>query len=168
MIFKGNLEGFPGGASDKEPTCQCRRARDVDSIPGLGRSPGEENGNLLQYSCLAHPMDREAGQARVRVVIELDTTEGLSTAQHMTWWGEGTARPETINFQLWNFGVIESSWEKDFGSVEALPYSPKHMLTYPNRVERWVWRKQVLFFPTCCRSLSDQPGALNDSDVFLP
>ena len=85
VIFKGNLEGLPGGASDKEPTCQCRRARDVDLIPGLGRSPGEENGNLLQYSCLAHPMDREAGQARVRVVIELDTTEGLSTAQHMTW-----------------------------------------------------------------------------------
>ena len=52
MIFKGNLEGLPGGASDKEPTCQCRRARDVDLIPGLGRSPGEENGNPLQYSCL--------------------------------------------------------------------------------------------------------------------
>ena len=30
------------------------------SIPGLGRSPGEENGNLLQYSCLGYPMDREA------------------------------------------------------------------------------------------------------------
>ena len=73
MIFKGYLEGFPGGAKDKEPTCQCRKARDVDSIPGLGRSPGGENGNLLQHSCLGHPMDREADRARVHVVIELDT-----------------------------------------------------------------------------------------------
>jgi len=33
-------------------------ARDSDSIPGSGRSPGEGNGNLLQYSCLGNPMDR--------------------------------------------------------------------------------------------------------------
>ena len=32
--------------------------RDASSIPGLGRSPGEGNGNLLQYSCLGYPMDR--------------------------------------------------------------------------------------------------------------
>ena len=35
-------------------------ARDVDSIPGLGRSPGGGNGNPLQYSCLENPMDRVA------------------------------------------------------------------------------------------------------------
>ena len=34
------LNGFPGGASGKEPTCHCRRHRDSGSIPGLGRSPG--------------------------------------------------------------------------------------------------------------------------------
>ena len=34
--------------------------RDVGSIPGSGRSPGEKNGNLLQYSCLGNPMDRGA------------------------------------------------------------------------------------------------------------
>ena len=34
--------------------------RDVGSIPGSGRSPGEKNGNLLQYSCLENPMDRGA------------------------------------------------------------------------------------------------------------
>ena len=33
---------------------------DAGSIPGLGRSPGEGNSNLLQYSCLENPMDREA------------------------------------------------------------------------------------------------------------
>ena len=35
-------------------------AGDTALIPGLGRSPGEGNGNLLQYSCLGNPMDREA------------------------------------------------------------------------------------------------------------
>ena len=35
-------------------------ARDTGSIPGSGRSPGERNGNPLQYSCLGNPMDRGA------------------------------------------------------------------------------------------------------------
>jgi len=48
---------------------------DMDVIPGLGRSPGEGNGNPFQYSCLANPMDRGAWQATVhRVTKELDTT----------------------------------------------------------------------------------------------
>ena len=37
-------------------------ARDVDSIPGSGRSSGGEHGNPFQYSCLENPMDREAWQ----------------------------------------------------------------------------------------------------------
>jgi len=40
-------------------------AGDVGSIPASGRSPGEENGNSFQYSCLVNPMDREAWQAVV-------------------------------------------------------------------------------------------------------
>ena len=45
------------------------------SIPGLGRSPGEGNGDPLQYPCLENPMDRGAGWATVhRVAKELDTT----------------------------------------------------------------------------------------------
>ena len=45
-------------------------ARDMGSIPGSGRSPGERNGNPLQYSCLANPMDRGAWQAIVHGVTE--------------------------------------------------------------------------------------------------
>ena len=48
--------GFPGGSVSKE---YIRDAGNPGSIPGLGRSPGEGNGNPLQYSCLGHPMDRE-------------------------------------------------------------------------------------------------------------
>ena len=46
-----------------------------DLIPGLGRSPGEVNGNPLQYSCLGNPMDREAWWATVQLVTkESDVT----------------------------------------------------------------------------------------------
>ena len=52
-----NLWGFLGGSEVK---VSASNAEDPGSIPGLGRSPGEGNGNPLQYSCLENPMDREA------------------------------------------------------------------------------------------------------------
>ena len=48
---------FPGGSDGK---ASVYNAGDLGSIPGLGRSPGEGNGNLLQYYCLENPMDRRA------------------------------------------------------------------------------------------------------------
>ena len=50
--------GFPNGSVGKESTCSSGDTEDMGSIPGLGRSPGGENGNPLQYSCLENPMDR--------------------------------------------------------------------------------------------------------------
>ena len=49
-------KGFPGGSDGKESACN---AGDLGSIPGLGRSPGNGNGNPLQDSCLKNSMDRE-------------------------------------------------------------------------------------------------------------
>ena len=49
--------------------------RDVDSVPGPGRSPEERHGNLLKYSCLENPMDRGAWWATVHRVTELNVTE---------------------------------------------------------------------------------------------
>ena len=48
-------QGFPGSSGGKESVCN---AGDMGSIPGSGRSPGEGNGNPLQYSCLENPMVR--------------------------------------------------------------------------------------------------------------
>ena len=49
----------------KDPPANAGDIRDVGSMPGLGKSPGEGNGYPLQYSCLENPMDRRAWQATV-------------------------------------------------------------------------------------------------------
>ena len=54
--MKSGTVGFPGGSEVKASACN---AGNLGSIPGSGRSPGEGNGNPLQYSCLENPMEKE-------------------------------------------------------------------------------------------------------------
>ena len=61
-MFSLYILSFPGGSDSKESACSVG---DPGSIPGWGRSPGEGNGNPLQYSCLENSMDRGAWQATV-------------------------------------------------------------------------------------------------------
>ena len=61
----------PWWLRDKESTCN---AGDMGPISGSGRSPGERNGNPLQYSCLENSMDRESWRAIVKAAQKLDTT----------------------------------------------------------------------------------------------
>ena len=70
MYYVYDGKGFPGGSEVKASACN---AGDLGSIPGLGRSPGEENGNPLQYSCLEKPMDRGALWAIVHRVAKSQT-----------------------------------------------------------------------------------------------
>ena len=65
LRFYLTVTGFAG--RHKESACN---AGDLDSIPGSERSPGEGNGNPLQYSCLENPMDRQAWQATVHGVAK--------------------------------------------------------------------------------------------------
>ena len=58
---------FPGGSDGKASACN---AGDLGLTPGLGRSPGEGNGNPLQYSCLENPTDGGAWQATVHGVAK--------------------------------------------------------------------------------------------------
>ena len=59
----------------KNPPANPGDTRDASSTPGSGRSPREDNGNPLQYSCLENPMDRGAWQGAVHRVPESDMTE---------------------------------------------------------------------------------------------
>ena len=79
--------GFPGGSAI---TNLPDNAGDMCSIPGLGRSPGEENGNPLQYSCLENPMDRRHWRATVHgFAKELDMNKRLNnikaTKRNQEW-----------------------------------------------------------------------------------
>ena len=57
----------------KNPPANAGDTRDMGSIPGLGRAPGEGNGNPLQYSCLENPMDRGAWQVTVHGAAKSQT-----------------------------------------------------------------------------------------------
>ena len=68
MYFK--YREFPGSLVSKESACS---ERDLGSVPGSGRSPGEGKGNPFQYSCLENPMARGAWWA---------TTHGITRVRH--------------------------------------------------------------------------------------
>ena len=63
-------KAFPGGTMVKNSPANAGDTRDVGSIPGLERSSGGGNGNLLQYSCLENPTDRGAWRATAHGVTK--------------------------------------------------------------------------------------------------
>ena len=73
--------GLPRWLSGTDSTRSVGDAGDMGSIPGSGRSPGGENGNPLQYSCLESPMDRGALQATVYRVAKSCLSEWVIVAQ---------------------------------------------------------------------------------------
>ena len=77
-----SMQGFPDGASGKNLPANTG-VRDMDSIPGLGRSAGEGYDNPLQYFCLQNPMDRGAWRAAVHRVAK-SRTRLSDLAQHST------------------------------------------------------------------------------------
>ena len=80
---------LPRWCSGKESRCQCRRHRNVDSNPGLGRSPGGGHGIPMQYSCLENSMDRGAWWA---------TVHGI--AKSWTWLSEHTHKQLIKNMTI--------------------------------------------------------------------
>ena len=72
--------GFPGGSEVEASAC---KAGDPGSILGPGRSPGEGNGNSLQYSCLENPMDGRAWSVTVDVFAKSRTRLNDFTSLHL-------------------------------------------------------------------------------------
>ena len=77
-----NTLGFPGGSDSK---ASAHNAGDLGLIPGLGRSPGEGNGNPLQYSCLENSMDGGAWWATVHGVAKSRTLLSDFTFTWLSW-----------------------------------------------------------------------------------
>ena len=70
LVLPKPQAGFLGGSRVKNPPAKAGDAGDAGLILESRRSPGEGNGNLLQYSCLENPMDRGAWQATVHWVTK--------------------------------------------------------------------------------------------------
>ena len=141
--------GFPGGS----PVMNLpANAGALGSSPGLGRSPGEGNGNLLQYSCLENPMDRRAWWATVHgVTKESDMTERLNNSNAQVWRLFALAR----RFHLVSFSPHPGEAGK------RLP--PPRLTTGPK--DTWLNPPQVgTSHPSCPRCFSFTTG----STVFKP
>ena len=139
---------LPWWLSGKE--CACN-AGDTDLIPELGRSPGEGNGNPLQYSCLGNTMNRQAWWAIVYgVVKESDTTEWLNNS--INW----EILPAALSNCLWGSSqssaqfcpLSQSSPQSSHGGLGWERYGNK---MYKNDsgslLNSWdVWEKLTLIF----------------------
>ena len=73
---------FLGGSMVKNPPANAGDSGDAGLIPRSGRSPGEGNGNPLQYSCLGNPMDRGA----TRIYTHTHTHTHTYTHTHTGYW----------------------------------------------------------------------------------
>ena len=104
--------GFPSGSVIKNPPANAGDAGDTCSIPGSGRSPGEGNGNLHQYSCLGNPTDREAWWVTVHGVSESRTWLSAHTHTKMTFTTETVAENRA--------GIRKEAW----GYETCTPQSP--------------------------------------------
>ena len=90
----------------KNPPANAGDAKDVGSIPGSGRFPGQGNGNPLQYSCLGNPMDREAWRATVHGISKSWTRLSDSA-------GEGNGTPL-------QYSCLENPWMEEPGRLQSM------------------------------------------------
>ena len=102
-MLSRNTKDFPGGASGKESTCQCRRRRDTGSIPGLGRSPGGGDSSILVWRI---PMERGAWRATSRGVTRSQTQLKQLSTQHTQKYRNVCPRREL--FELCIFPTLRS------------------------------------------------------------
>ena len=96
---------------------------DVDSISGLGKSPGEGNGNPLQYSCLENPTDRGAWW-----VIVYGVTKDSGT----TWWltsKQLVLMPNNTEFLPRRFQNKRTGWEKQLPHIHSLGCAWHHAMS---------------------------------------
>ena len=110
--------GFPGGSDGKESACNVG---DLGSIPGLGRYPGEGNGNPLQYSCLENPIDVYLQWGHK----ELDTIEHSLSFLSFFWQGSSGLVYGSLRRLQSDTGRLKSTkgWTGPYGSASKMTHS---------------------------------------------
>ena len=134
-------------------------AGDPGSIPGLGRSPGEGNGNPLQYSCLENPVDRGAWQATIHGVARV----GYNLATKPPPWDLGQERREKrcVKSKVLPYHYISGcflirqfghTWNLKYFATMNLRYGFHHLvlqlqfLSVPFDKSWAPWRSSVILF----------------------
>ena len=142
--------GLPRWPSSKDITCN---AGDTDLIPGLGRAPGEGNGNPLQYSCLENPMDRGASWGRVHGVAKSQMQLSVCVGVHVrvcTSVRTHTRSPGVRQgHSSWGSSLLCSpfAWQRNkvslsFFSIALSPYfclALVHREPAKGRLTRYTW-----------------------------
>ena len=114
------LMDFPKGSVVKNLPAN---AGDVDSVSGLGRSPGEGNGNPLQYSCLENPTDRGARWA---------TVYGVTKDWDTIWWltsKQLVLTPDNTESLPRRFQNKRTGWEKQLLCIHSLGCACHHAVS---------------------------------------
>ena len=122
-----NSFGFPGGSVEKNPPTNAGDTEDMALILGWGRSPGEGNGNLIQYSCLRNPMDRGTWWVTVHEVAK--SLRKLSTHTQFFW-----------NYKLKLGDIISHIHVQEKLVVFTFPYLAKGGDARGTHVQ-WSWGK---------------------------
>ena len=99
-LMSSKVLGCPSWLSDKESACQCRRC---GLIPGLGRSPGEGNGNALLYPSLENPVDRGASRSSVHGVQKSWTHLRMQYKVLRTLGVSKSTEDKILSFEKWEF-----------------------------------------------------------------
>ena len=103
-------QGFPGGASGKEPTCHCRRHKKPVSYPWVGKTPWRRHDNPLHYSCLENFMDRRPCWATVHGVTKSWTwLKWLSTHLYLLY-STGEYRASLVVQLVKNLPEMKETW----------------------------------------------------------
>ena len=147
---------FPGGSDGKESACN---AGDLSSIPGSGKSPGEGNGNPLQYSCLENIMDRGAwwaksmGSQRIRhngVTFTLMFHSRRSKIHLWSKWrfclrrGRKKKKPLGLWACLYGDGLTMRIFNTLFGVIKLQWFGPVELRKEMKEKEIWAkWQQAV-------------------------
>ena len=137
---------FPGGSDGKASACN---AGDPGSVPGLGRSPGEGNGNPLQYSCLENSMD--GGACRLQSMRSQRVGHDWATSLHFTSGGAGVKNLPANSGAIGDVSLIPGSGR----SSRKGNGNPVYYSYLGNPVDRGAWQATVLGVMKSQTQLSD-------------
>ena len=114
----------------KNPPAKAGDTGDMSSISRLGISPGGENGNPLQYSCLENPVDKGAWQATVYSIAKSWTQLNTSTEQGESKMKQEKKESETVRSQAWSEGSLKRSNERWLSVSIWLPVTGEFWIYY--------------------------------------